>query len=100
MDLIGIIVSHLEERGISVVLVGGTVVSIYTNNEYSSKDIDFISPDNHRKIKNAMLDLGFEAKGKDFYHPDANYSVEFPSGPLAIGDMVPIQRKRSKITIS
>lgn len=90
-DLIGIIVSHLENRNISVVLVGGAAVSIYTDNKYMSKDIDFISSDDHIKIASAMAELGFKSSGKDFYHPNTSFTVEFPSGPLGIGDQVPIK---------
>ena len=90
-DLIGIIVSHLENRNISVVLVGGAAVSMYTDNKYMSKDIDFISSDDHKKITSAMAELGFKSDGKDFYHPNTSFTVEFPSGPLGIGDQVPIK---------
>lgn len=89
--MIGIIVSHLGNRGISVVLVGGAAVSIYTDNKYMSKDIDFISSEDHKKIASAMAELGFKSKGKDFYHPHTRFTVEFPSGPLGIGNQVPIK---------
>jgi hypothetical protein len=39
----------------SAVLVGGAVVSIYTNNKYESYDLDFISPDDHVKIEVVSL---------------------------------------------
>ena len=38
-QLAAIVVSKLEEKGISAFLVGGSVVSIYTDNEYASKDL-------------------------------------------------------------
>lgn len=80
------VASYLESRGISVVLTGGAVVCIYTNNKYMSYDADFISPDDHRKITKAMEEIGFKKEGKDFKHPNSNFFVEFPPGPLAVGD--------------
>ena len=37
-------------------------------------------------IKEAMEELGFEEKGRSFYHPETKFSVEFHPGPLAVGD--------------
>lgn len=90
-ELAALITKHLESKGIEAIMVGGSVVSIYTNNEYKSRDIDFISPNDHRDIKKAMAEIGFESKGKDFYHEDTDFTVEFPSGPVGIGDEVPIK---------
>ena len=67
------------------------MVSIYSENEYESRDLDFISPSDHSKIRTVIEDLGFEAEGKDFTHPKTDFSVEFPTGPLAIGDDVPVK---------
>ena len=93
--LAAVVVKKLEEKGLSAVLVGGSVVSIYTDNKYESRDLDFISPDDHKKIAEAMSELGFSARGKDFIHPNTEFSVEFPSGPIAIGDEVPVEPEAS-----
>jgi hypothetical protein len=39
------VASHLKLRGVSTVLVGGAVVSIYTDGAYQSGDLDFILTD-------------------------------------------------------
>lgn len=91
IQLAAIVVSKLAEKGFSTILVGGSVVSIYTDNEYESKDLDFISPANHQEIALAMKELGFSQKGKDFYHSNCHFTVEFPSGPAGIGDMEPVK---------
>lgn len=90
LELAALITRTLKDEGISAVLVGGAVVSIYTENEYESRDLDFISPMNHQKITEAMKKLGFKPKGKNFLHENTELSVEFPSGPIGIGDRVPI----------
>jgi hypothetical protein len=90
-QLAAIVVSHLKNHGIEAVLVGGSVVSIYTDNKYESRDLDFISDSDHGKIAVAMKELGFSQKGKDFLHANTHFTVEFPTGPLGIGGDQPIK---------
>ena len=89
-QLAGIVVGKLREHSIDAVLVGGSVVSFYTGNKYESKDLDFISPADHKRIASAMTELGFAAAGKDFVHGDTDFTVEFPTGPIGIGDDQPV----------
>jgi hypothetical protein len=79
--------SHLREREIEVVLSGGAAVGIYSNSKYISKDLDLINvyAVNRRTIRMAMEEIGFHEDGRYFKHPDAEFLVEFPAGPLAIG---------------
>jgi hypothetical protein len=86
-----LIVKQLEKYKISCVLVGGACVSIYTNERHHSKDLDFISPYSHEAIAKALTEIGFARKGRYFSHSDSEFYVEFPSGPPAIGNQVPIK---------
>ncbi|MBC7371346.1 MAG: hypothetical protein H7326_07270 [Bdellovibrionaceae bacterium] len=86
-----IVSEQLHKRGIQATLVGGAVVTIYSDNEYQSRDLDFISPHEHKDITNAMSEIGFERHGKNFVHKDTNYTVEFPSGPIGIGNESPVK---------
>ena len=74
--------------GIDVTLVGGTCVSIYSNNLYQSDDLDFVdrsyTPIKH--LKTAMTELGFSPVGRYYEHPKCPFLVEFPPGPLSVGD--------------
>lgn len=88
--LAALIVQKLHHHNIKAVLVGGSVVSMYTHNRYESNDLDFISPAAHDRIITAMAELGFTQNGKDFVHPNTKFTVEFPTGPLAIGDEEPV----------
>ena len=92
-DLAGLIGSHLSEQGIDVTLVGGTCVSIYSSNFYQSDDLDFVdrSYSPSKKLKQAMAQIGFTPIGRYYEHTDSPFVVEFPSGPLSVGDE-PIQR--------
>ena len=35
--------SHLQEKGITVILSGGATVSVYTLNKYVSADVDLVN---------------------------------------------------------
>lgn len=91
LQLAAIVTEALQSRGISAVLVGGAVVSIYTENEYESNDLDFISSADQNQIASAMKSIGFLANGRNFEHDSTDLTVEFPPGPLGIGDRVPIK---------
>lgn len=85
-ELAFIVGDHLTKEGVHALLVGGGVVSIYTQNKYESYDLDFISPDSHKYLTAAMEKLGFKKKGRHFIHPDSIFFVEFPGAALIIGD--------------
>lgn len=83
-----IVCSRLEADGISVVLSGGAAVSIYSENEYESYDLDFIPTGLARRVDRTMVALGFARKQRHWVHPRSRYWVEFPAGPVAIGEEV------------
>ncbi len=90
-EFASVVVKCLESDEISCVLVGGSCVSIYTNEKHHSKDLDFISPYSVVAITESLAKVGFERDGRYFIHKDAQFYVEFPSGPPAIGNKVPIE---------
>lgn len=80
---------HLEDAGIPSVLVGGAVVSIYTEGIYKSGDIDLIPDDFQRvRIAGVLGKIGFlPGKSRYFRHPLCKHLVvEFPQGPISLGD--------------
>jgi predicted nucleotidyltransferase len=80
-----------EERGVSAVLVGGTVVEFYTAGGYTTADIDMVLPPLERKeIETVMEELGLVRSGdyRHWSHPQIPFPVEFPPGPLQIGHLV------------
>ena len=89
-ELGAFVCSALEKEGIDTVLSGGCCVEIYSNGRYTSDDIDLIDRFNggHRKIKTVMENLGFrEHKMKRYFvHDETALFIEFPRGPLGVGD--------------
>lgn len=86
-ELAAYIDTHLQKSGINVVLSGGACVAIYSNHKYVSKDIDFIAQFtiDHKKVENAMTELGFERRGKYYHNSQTPYFVEFIPGPPSVG---------------
>jgi hypothetical protein len=80
------VATELKKNDIDVILTGGAVVSIYSTGKYVSKDADFLSETDHKTIVKVMHTLGFKNIGKDFYHVDTEFSVEFPGSQLVIGN--------------
>jgi hypothetical protein len=87
-DVAALVCSTLERHGVEVVLTGGAVVSIYSDNEYESDDLDFVQTGLARKVAPAMEELGFVRQGRHWVHPESAYWVEFPPGPVQVGDEV------------
>jgi hypothetical protein len=85
-EVAALVCSTLERHGIEVVLCGGSVVSIYSENEFESYDLDFVPTGLARKVDTAMRELGFQRNGRHWRHPQSRYWVEFPPGPVAIGE--------------
>jgi hypothetical protein len=51
-------------------------------------DLDLV---NHRfakrrEIREAMQEIGFREEGRHFTHQETDFFVEFPAGPLAVGE--------------
>lgn len=80
--------SCLRDQGIDVVLSGGAVVAIYTSDKYVTQDLDFVNRYfvSRDAIRGAMKEIGFHDKGRHFEHPESEFFVEFPPGPLSFGE--------------
>lgn len=87
-ELGAFIQSRLKKQGIDVVLSGGMSVAIYTQNQYASRDLDLVPMFFGKRhiIKAEMEAMGFHQQGRSFAHPDTVLFVEFPPGPLTVGD--------------
>ena len=87
-ELGALVCSRLEEAGITVTLTGGGCVAIWSEGKYVSKDLDFIEegPVPRRQVAAVLGKLGFRERNRYFVHPDTEFFIEFPSGPLMVGD--------------
>jgi hypothetical protein len=88
-ELAAFISSHLNRNGIDAILSGGSCVSIYSENKYASLDLDFIEFGSigRRKLKKVLGEIGFfSGKDRHFKNSETDIFLEFPPGPLAVGE--------------
>ena len=87
-ELAGLVCQTLADAGITVTLTGGACVAIWSDGRYLSHDLDFIEegPVARAAVRAALEPLGFVPKGRHFVHPGTPFFVEFPTGPLMVGD--------------
>lgn len=92
-ELTAFVQSTLDQAGIHVVLSGGTAVSFYTENRYSSYDIDLVNQFSvqHKCIQEALNKMGFLETGRYFTYPGTEFFIEFPPGPVTVG-VEPVQK--------
>ena len=87
-QLAALVCAALDRRGVEVVLSGGGAASIYAPTAYESLDLDFIQTGLSRRVDTAMAELGFQREGRHWTHPKTEFWVEFPPGPVQVGDEV------------
>jgi hypothetical protein len=90
-DVAAIVSSSLEHAGIAATLSGGAAASIYSNNEYQSKDLDFVTAALIADLSPVLTKLGFVHTGvprmSQFSHPLVEWFVEFPPTPISFGHL-------------
>ena len=97
-EVVAYVQSHLAQVGIEVVLSGGASVSVYSNGEYVSKDLDMVNVNSARMpaITKAMNEIGFAEEGR--YLSTLNHAslLNFPPVllPLALNLSSPSNRSR------
>jgi hypothetical protein len=84
----------LSENGINAVLVGGACVSIYSDNKYESLDLDYITPALTNEIDIVLKRIGFIRKKmfRQYSNNECPFYIEFPPGPVSIGEEGPITK--------
>jgi hypothetical protein len=89
----------LRRAGIRGVLTGGASAHLYAEGAYTSADVDFVlaEPPTKAALDVAMAPLGFKRDRDRYIHSKTSYYVEFPRGPLGIGEdfsIRPVWRSR------
>jgi hypothetical protein len=90
VELAALICDSLKKEGLQATLSGGACAEIYSNSQYVTGDLDFVVnymwPGNDKIIEKVMVALGFEKKGRIYLNTSVAYTVEFPPGPLSVGE--------------
>ena len=82
------IATELSKNDVDVILVGGAVVSIYSEGAYRSGDLDFVLNDfSRQKLDEVLASLGFKKSGRFYKHPECKHLyLEFMTFPASIGE--------------
>ena len=90
-ELAAHVCAHLKAHDIEVVLTGGACVMLYGDGNYVSYDLDFVEriSAGRRRLKAVLAELGFTERDRYFSHPETEFFLEFPAGPLAVGEEPP-----------
>ena len=92
-DVAVVVGDALRRAGIRAVLTGGACANLYSGGAYQSMDADFILSGSPalEDLNYALNALGFRRRGDRYVHPRVPFFVEFPRGPLGIGQDVQIR---------
>ncbi len=93
-ELASIVSEALRGHGIDSVLVGGSVVSLYSKGKYVTHDLDFVTAE-LKRVRAALEPAGFEFVGRLASHVSTDYILDFVAPPLAIGNK-PIEKTSLK----
>jgi hypothetical protein len=85
-DIAFAVCTALNRQGFHAVLTGGSAATYYAPEAYQSGDLDFVITLKGTGGEAALAALGFFRKGDFYRHPRSNFLLEFPNGPLAVGD--------------
>ncbi len=88
VDVAYAVCTALDRAGITAVLTGGSAATFYAPDAYQSSDIDFVITFTAAAGQGepALRGLGYQRRGDFYVHPAAAFPLEFPPGPLMIGD--------------
>lgn len=76
----------LDRVGVTAVLTGGSAATWYAPQAYQSRDLDFVITLKAPAGVAALTELGFVERGQVYRHPSTHFTLDFPRGPLAVGD--------------
>jgi hypothetical protein len=82
-----IVCSEFSKVGITAVLTGGSAATFYAPEAHQSHDLDFvITMRGATHGGPSLAALGFAQKNQFYAHPQTRFTIDFPPGPLAVGD--------------
>lgn len=88
-DICFAVSTALDKCDIEGVLTGGSAAAVYAPDVNTSMDADFVLDEKPSRaiLFQALGELGFAPSPSAgmFEHPDSEFTIDFPSGPLAVG---------------
>ena len=93
-----VVCTALEHVGVTAVLTGGAAATIWSGDLYQSHDCDFVIQfhDTNAPAEAVLLELGYVESGGVYRHRESLFTLEFPPGPLSVGDEILTHWDRSE----
>lgn len=85
-DVAFAVCTALQQLSITAVLTGGSAATHYAPDAYQSRDLDFVLTIQAPGGAAELRKLGFTESGQVYRHPESHFTLDFPRGPLAVGD--------------
>jgi hypothetical protein len=85
-ELAALVCSTLAVLDDEPVLVGGSVVSLYTDGRWVSDDLDFVTWRRERQYRALLEALGFRKRGSFWEHPSTELLLQFVNPPVMVGN--------------
>lgn len=85
-DVAFAVCTALHRSSVTAVLTGGSAATHYAPEAYQSADLDFVVTVHAPGGGTELRKLGFTERGQVYRHPDTHFTLDFPRGPLAVGD--------------
>lgn len=88
-DVAYAVCTALEQAGTIAVLTGGSAATVHSRGLYRSKDIDFVMTMDQGAggaTEVVLSGLGYQRGAFEFRHAVNPLRLDFPAGPLAVGD--------------
>lgn len=78
----------LDRAKVTAVLTGGGAATLYAPRAIQSYDLDFVLTvyTEQGSPASVLEGLGYSRTGHDYRHRESAFALEFPPGPLAVGD--------------
>lgn len=95
-----VVADSLARHGIRAVLTGGACAAVHAKGKVLSRDVDFVLTNDvpQSALDEAMGAVGFVRRRDRYVHRVSEIFVEFPRGPVAIGEdvrIVPVILRRN-----
>ncbi len=87
VDVAFAVCDALAGAGVTAVMSGGSAATFYAPDACQSDDVDFIITfGGGPAAVDALERLGYLRRGDYYEHPTSRFPLEFPSGPLMVGE--------------
>lgn len=94
LEVATVVSEVLTRHDIPAVLSGGGAASLYTDTEYQTTDLDFVTTAMRQQLTPAMAEIGFvqdmdahdQYIGRHFMREGVPWTIEFPSAPVELGN--------------